>query len=513
MRAVIYARYSAGKDQTSQSIEGQVRVCRGYIEARGWELTRIYADEHISGKTDKRPQFQAMIDDAERRSFDVLVVYGSDRFSRNKYHSVSYKQKLKDLGIRICYAAENIPEGPEGILLESIMEGWAQYYSDELSRKVKRGMNESAMKCRSNGSHRTFGYYTDEDLRLRIREDEAPAVREIYKMIAEGGTIAGCVRWLNDHGYKGTMGREFKINAVRHILSNKRYIGYYKFDTIEIPDGVPAIVDKELFYDVQERLAQNKKFMTKKRTDFILSGKLYCGKCGEPMSGCSGHGRSGEKYSYYRCRSRDVKNVPKEALEDLVAEYASEFFRDPVQRAELLEVLYYYLSEKNAPEEKYGLPKKRISDLKRKKDNLVEVIAETGNRALVSKLEETEAQIRALEDEISESKKVRIFSRLSKEELGILLDNFLSRLDKDDLDLCNKKIIDVLVRDVILYEDDILITFNVPITSEDPETFKEVRGPWFADYDNWWSNRTPGRTVVMHDGCPGIIRPRKKART
>ena len=508
MRAVIYARYSAGKDQTSQSIEGQVRVCRSYIEARGWELTEIYADEHISGKTDKRPRFQAMINDAERRLFDVLVVYGSDRFSRNRFHSINYKQKLKDLGIRICYAAENIPDGPEGVLLESLMEGWAQYYSDELSRKVKRGMNESAMKCKSNGSHRTFGYYTDEDRQLQINEEEAPAVRQVYQMIADGGTIAGCVRWLNSHGYKGTLGREFKINAVRHMLTNKRYIGYYKFDKIEIPDGVPAIIEKELFYDVQEKLAQNKRFMPKNRVDYILSGKLYCGKCGEPMTGVAGYGRSGEKYCYYRCRSKDVKTVRKEELEDLVAEYTSEFFASPDQRAELLEMLYYYIAEKNAPEEKYGLPNKRLSDLKRKKDNLVEVIAETGNRTLVSKLEELEAQIRAVEDEIAEARKVRTFAGLTKEELGVLLDEFLCRLNKDDLDACNKKIIDSLVHEVVLYEDEILIIFNI---GEDPA--KEVRGPMFADYDNWWSNRTPGRTLVMINDMPAIIKPRKKAGT
>ena len=509
MRAVIYARYSAGKDQTSQSIEGQVRVCKSYIETRDWDLVKIYADEHISGKTDKRPEFQNMVDDAERRLFDVLVVYGSDRFSRNKFHSVSYKQKLKELGIKICYAAENIPDGPEGILLESIMEGWAQYYSDELSRKVKRGMDESAMKCKSNGSHRTFGYYTDEDKMLQINEEEAPAVREIFKMIAEGGTITGCVKWLNNSGYKGTLGKPFKINAVRHMLSNKRYIGYYKFDKIEIPDGVPAIIDKTLFYDVQERLAQNKRFMPKNRVEFILSGKLYCGKCGKPMSGCSGYGRSGEKYSYYRCRSRDVKNIGKEEIEDLVAEYTSEFFRSPAERAELLDMIYYYAHEKNASERDSRVPKKRLSDLERQKTNLISVIAETGNRSLVAKLEEIEAEMKAIEDHLSEANKVKALHNLPKEAVGVLIDQILDRVSQEDLDACNKKIIDSLVKEVILYEEEIMIVFNIQAT--DPDTFKEVRGPVFADYDNWWSNRKSGRTTDLILGFPCIIKPRKKA--
>ena len=509
MRAVIYARYSAGKDQTTQSIEGQVRVCKAYIETNGWTLQKIYADEHISGKTDKRPEFQNMINDAEQSLFDVLVVYGTDRFSRNRVHAINYKQKLRDLGIKICYAAENIPDTPEGEFMETIMEGWAQYYSSELSRKVKRGMRESAMKCKANGSHRTFGYYTDENKDIQIHEEEAPAVRHIFEMIADGHTIISCVRWLNANGYKGTLGKEIKVNSVRHMLSNKRYIGYYKFDDVEIPDGVPAIISKDLFYDVQERLAQNKRFMPKNRVEFILSGKLFCGKCGEPMTGCSGYSRSGEKYSYYRCRSRDVKNIGKEEIEDLVAEYTSEFFRSPAERAQLLDMIYHYAHEKNAPERDSRVPKKRLSDLERQKTNLISIIAETGNRSLVAKLEEIEAEMKAIENQLSEANKVKALHNLPKEAVGVLIDRILNRVNQEDLDTCNKKIIDSLVKEVILYEEEIVIVFNIQAT--DPDTFKEVRGPVFADYDNWWSNRKSGRTTDLILGFPCIVKPRKKA--
>lgn len=119
-KAVIYARYSAGSGQTDQSIEGQVRECKSYIKQQGFELVGTYADRHITGRTDRRPEFQRMITDAETGKFDVVVVYTTDRFSRSKYDSVVYKKQLKDLGIQICYAAENIPDGPEGILLEEI---------------------------------------------------------------------------------------------------------------------------------------------------------------------------------------------------------------------------------------------------------------------------------------------------------------------------------------------------------------------------------------------------------
>ena len=253
MRAVIYARYSAGKDQTAQSIEGQVRVCKAYIESRGWEYTGLFADEHITGRTDQRPKFQAMIAAARGHEFDVLVVYSTDRFSRDRRHAINYKAELRDLGIKICYAAEGITDTPEGVLLESLMEGWAEYYSKELSRKVKRGMKETALKCKSTGGQRTFGYRVNEDRYYYIDEEEAAAVREIFKMRAAGESIAAISRWLNSHGYTGAKGRNFSINSVKAMLRNRRYLGYFTFDDIEIPGGIPAIIDQQTFDEVQRQ--------------------------------------------------------------------------------------------------------------------------------------------------------------------------------------------------------------------------------------------------------------------
>ena len=133
-RAVIYARYSAGPRQTDQSIEGQLTVCHKYCEEKGLAVVGEYCDRHISGKTDARPEFQRMIADARARKFDVVVVYKTDRFARNKYDSAIYKAELKKSGVKILYAAEAIPEGPEGIILESLLEGLAEYYSAELAQ-------------------------------------------------------------------------------------------------------------------------------------------------------------------------------------------------------------------------------------------------------------------------------------------------------------------------------------------------------------------------------------------
>lgn len=147
MNTVIYARYSAGPRQTDQSIEGQVRVCTEYCKQRGLTIVGEYCDRHISGRTDERPEFQRLIADAKKKKFEAVVVYKTDRFARNKYDSAIYKRELKRNGIQIFYAAEAIPEGPEGIILESLMEGLAESCRVLLSRARSENQARNERKC------------------------------------------------------------------------------------------------------------------------------------------------------------------------------------------------------------------------------------------------------------------------------------------------------------------------------------------------------------------------------
>ena len=104
-----------------------------------------------------------MIKDSAKGLFDVIVVWKLDRFARNRYDSAHYKAALKKNGVRVLSAKENIADGPEGIILESMLEGMAEYYSAELSVKVIRGHTENALKCKYNGGTPTFGYLIDKD--------------------------------------------------------------------------------------------------------------------------------------------------------------------------------------------------------------------------------------------------------------------------------------------------------------------------------------------------------------
>ena len=155
--AVIYARYSSDK-QTEQSIEGQLRVCQEYASANKMLVVDTYIDRAVTGTNDQRAGFQKMMKDSNKKAWDYVLVYKLDRFSRDKYETAIHRRTLKNNGIKLISAMERIPDSPEGIILESLLEGMNQYYSAELSQKVKRGMRETRSKGMYTGGGLPYGY-------------------------------------------------------------------------------------------------------------------------------------------------------------------------------------------------------------------------------------------------------------------------------------------------------------------------------------------------------------------
>ena len=160
MNAVIYARYSSS-NQTEASIEGQMRECNEYAKKNGINIVGTYIDRARSATTDNRPDFKKMIKDSSNKKFDAVIVWKLDRFARNRYDSAKYKAPLKKNGVKVISITEHISDDPNGIILESMLEGMAEYYSKELSVKVIRGRTENALKCKSIGGNIPIGYVID----------------------------------------------------------------------------------------------------------------------------------------------------------------------------------------------------------------------------------------------------------------------------------------------------------------------------------------------------------------
>ena len=139
-------------------------------------------DEAKSATTDKRPAFQQMIEESNEGKFDIVLVHKLDRFARNRYDSAIYKTKLKKNKVKVYSVLENIDDSPESVMLEALLEGMSEYYSKNLAREVMKGMTENALQCKHTGGKPPIGYDLDENKKLIINEQEAKAVKLIFKL-------------------------------------------------------------------------------------------------------------------------------------------------------------------------------------------------------------------------------------------------------------------------------------------------------------------------------------------
>ena len=400
MRAVIYARYSSD-NQTESSIEGQLRECMEFADQTGLEVIGNYIDRAYSAKTDNRPEFQRMIKDSYKRAFDAIIVWKLDRFARNRYDSAHYKTLLKKNGVKVISAKETITSGSEGILLESVLEGMAEYYSAELSEKVVRGMTENALKGKNNGGQVTFGYMIDDAMYFHPHPTTAPIVKEIFTLYADGKTIKQIVDYLNEKKITTIRGGKMTINIVQRMLSNRRYIGEYKFRDTVIPGAIPALVPIQLFERVQQRLVINKRAPARHKAEdeYLLTLKLFCGKCGAHMFGESGTGTS-RTYRYYKCaRAKrgklcDKKTVRKEWIEDLAIQKALTVLENKELIEHLVERIYLLQRDENP-----RLPRlnEQLADIEKRIENIISaieqgIIAESTKTRLIQ-LEENKKEL------------------------------------------------------------------------------------------------------------------------
>lgn len=322
--AAIYARYSSSA-QNDASIEQQVEECTRYAAMNGLIVVSTYEDRAMTGRNDRRPGFQRMIRAAERGEFQVLLTYKSNRLARNMLDALKYEDRLDKVGVSVVYCKEDFGDNAAGRLALRMMMSINEFYSENLSEDVKRGMNDSAKKCKVVGAI-PFGYKKGADDRLVIDEVRAPIIREIFDRIKNRETYADIARDLNSRGILTSQRKPWGKGSFHRILSNEKYAGIYTFNGIRIEGGLPAIITREVFDAVQEIQKERNVFTGRHRSnnDFLLTGKLYCGKCLNPMVGISGTSHTGTMFYYYVCNGKrlqkicDKKNVQKGQIEEEV---------------------------------------------------------------------------------------------------------------------------------------------------------------------------------------------------
>ena len=312
--AAIYARYSS-HNQKDASIEQQVDQATKYAADLGLEIVAVYADRAVSGKTDRRPNFQRMMRDAENGKFRVLVAWKSNRIGRNMLQAMQNEQRLQDAGISVLYTEEEFDDTAAGRFAARSMMNVNQFYSENMAEDIKRGMVDNAMRCMVASGAIPYGYKSGEGLKYEIDEPKAEIVREIYRRVPHGDSYADIANDLNARGLKTRMGNPWNKGSFHTILRNERYTGVYIYEDIRIDGGIPTIIDKNLFYQVQEALKVRKSASRRSSVgvDYILTGKLFCGYCKAPMVGLSGTSKTGNLHYYYACQGkRTQKNCRKE---------------------------------------------------------------------------------------------------------------------------------------------------------------------------------------------------------
>ena len=336
MKIAAYCRVSTEKEAQIDSLEKQIEFFNEFTKKNGYELYKLYADEGISGKQIKhRKQFQQMMIDAKAKKFDKVVVKDVSRFARNTVDLLQSVRELKSYGVQVDFLnnGEVMEGGSEFIL--TILGAMAQQESANMSKRVKFGKDITAQKGRV--PNLVFGYdkIPDEIYTLKINEEEAKIVKEIFESYVYKGIGTTKIAWnLNDRGIrtKKTKSKWVQTSIVR-MLKNPIYTGRVTNKKSEVTDFITGtrkelpeeewivvekpkmrIISDELFNRAQELLEQrsNEFKLNNKRekTEYVFSTLIYCKHCGYSFRRIKRkYTQDGPEYIRWVCSGRNSMGV------------------------------------------------------------------------------------------------------------------------------------------------------------------------------------------------------------
>lgn len=468
--AIAYYRYSSHA-QNDLSIDQQKEQAHTYADAHGLKIIKEYIDRAISGRTDNRPDFQLMLSEIKKLKPHALIVWKTDRLGRDRYNLALAKKAIRDAGTRIYYVAEvNTGDAPESVLLEGILESMSEFYSKQLRQNVIRGLRYNAEHCLFTG-HRLLGYVVDETRHYIEDPATAPVVQKIFHDYADGKPLKAICNELNSAGVRTLRGKQFTINSLRHILHNRQYLGEYKYDDIVIPGGMPRLVSDDLFERVQERFRQNKRSPKPPQWDeaehrYWLTGKLFCGLCGEPLHGLSGTGKSGKRWYYYSCNGKKrrnkckLPNIRQEVIEKHVMWILSQLLADSENLASIaVDIANYYRKQDDNGAYLESL-RKQERDVETSIANLIKALeAGAVSDTLTTRLNALETQKSALLDQIqAEETKVRITE--NDRSITHFFQKFANtRFSMNDMETA-ENILEYFVDKIFVYPDPLRLVFS-----------------------------------------------------
>ena len=467
MNAVAYYRYSS-HGQTEQSIDGQRNKVDAFARDKGYVIMDEYIDRAQTGTSDKRTKFQKLINDSRKGNFDFVIVYALDRFGRNLRQSIEYESKLQKNGVALLSATEEFRDNPSGKLHRNIMMSFSQYYSDELSEKVSRGIAISVEKCKFIGGFIPLGFSVDEHKRYIIDPITAPVVQKIFELYVAGFSLRKINELIIEQFGKPYFGNI--SNSINRILDNVNYMGVYTRGGTTVPGGMPRIIDDALWERAAQMRGKKKRSPTSTRNDaeYLLTTKLFCGYHGrEPenrvmMVGVSGTSKSGKIHNYYTCKSVwnkmgcGKKNVRKEYIENFILEKAREQLTDDNILYISKMIVDISRAENNTPT--IADIKKQLRENAKAIDNLLVAIERgSDNLDLINeRISQKRKEKEALESSLAREQYEKI--EITEDDIG----TFFFRLrNGDENDIKYKRaLLSIFISAVYLYDDRATIFFN-----------------------------------------------------
>jgi site-specific DNA recombinase len=487
MKAVAYYRFSSD-NQRQESITAQRRAVEEYASRNDITIIKEYIDEALTATTDDRPQFLQMISDItnELYAVELLLVHKLDRFARNRTDSAIYKQKLTAKGIKLLAVDQPLGDSPEDALLEGLLESMNEFYSRNLGREVEKGMRETALQAKHTGGKPPLGFDVSPDKKLILNPAEAQIVKSIFEMAASGEGYGGIVKKLNASGAKTKNGKPFGKNSIHEILKNEKYTGTYVFNRttrkhlgkrnnhksktddkiIKIPGAIPEIIPFEQWQQIQETL-KSRKHLAPRVNDkavYILTGKLFCGKCGGAYTGFGTvAGRNKTYYRLYRCVNKrqnktcDNKDVRKEVIENYVLDHIEKTFNEKNINKLMNKINEYQQKRANDYTQEISQIENKISGIKTQINNLIMAIAEGHLKGSIAgpKLDVLTRDKERLELRLNEIAKKTV--DYSKEEVLKYIKLIQQILKERDNPMMCKKVVDICIEKIILNPDDFKI--------------------------------------------------------
>ncbi len=486
LRAVIYARYSSD-NQRGESIDAQIRLIKEFAASNNIIVVEQYVDEAQSGKRDDRKQFQQMMSDSKlQNDWQLVLVHKLDRFARNRYDSATYRVALRKHRKYLISVTEQFDDSPESVILESVIEGMAEYYSKNLSREVMKGLTENALNGKFCGGVPPLGYDIQNSCYI-INEFEAQAVSLIYQRFLEGKSYGAIISELNEYGYQTKRKAFFTKNSIYEILKNEKYVGTFVYnktetrdeitgkrsrhryksdeDIIRVENVLPAIISKADFQKVQDILNNRKRAYTNHAKEiYLLTGKIKCGICGGSYVGSRRSNSIGVIYASYVCNIRqrssgkrcDNSSISRNWLESIVLETIDaaimkfdESCINDIYKAYLLDVNKTNLTEQNTV-------KTKITEVQRQIDRITDVITVANSTSLLEKLKSYELHREKLRKRLRTLQTTQQSADLTIVEMKQLLDEAKQMLKERSVPRL-KELVNLIVKEIIVHKESVEI--------------------------------------------------------